>query len=75
MLSNVNRTPGNTLWSQTFTNQLGGSGSLLSVNNLNGPMLNAGSSYWLVAATDLTSLQSWSVNNTGIGSNFAINDG
>jgi hypothetical protein len=65
---------GTALWSQTFINPLGDYGSALSINNLNGPMLNAGSSYWLSAASDSTSEQVWDQNNTGAVSSVAVDD-
>lgn len=50
LLSSIdNSSPGpSVLWSQSF-NQLGSDGSYLSISNLNGPMLKAGTMYWLEA--------------------------
>jgi hypothetical protein len=73
LLSNANGALGNTLWSQTFTNQLGSPGSMFSVSNLNGPMLNTGSSYWLVAGTDSTSAQAWFAGFSGNPASMGVN--
>ena len=63
---------GSTLWSETFTNQLGSPGSVLNVDNLGGPMLSIGSSYWLLASTDSTSWQAWGYANTNMGGELAV---
>ncbi|MGA2063243.1 MAG: PEP-CTERM sorting domain-containing protein [Thermoguttaceae bacterium] len=68
-LSGYNQTgayPGNVIWQQTFTNQLGyHSGSILHLTDLDGPFLTAGTTYWLMASTPDTigSQKAWWENN------------
>ena len=76
LLSDNGATLGSTLWSETFTNQLGpmkptGNGQVLDVNNLGGPVLSAGSTYWLLVSTDSTSQVVWWEDSTNMTSNYA----
>ena len=49
LLSDSAGVPDATLWQGTFTDVLGGYGSVLHVSDLDGPMIDAGTRYWLVA--------------------------
>ncbi len=60
-------TIGSTLWSATYSNNLPGFDDAYYLSGLNGPMLTAGSTYWLRASTDSASMQIWEGNNQAIG--------
>lgn len=59
--------PGSVLWSDTITSQLGQFGTILHLDHLNGPQLEAGCSYWLTAEGPSTQnhYHSWSIDGTG----------
>ena len=62
-----------TLWSQTFTNQVAGWGSVTNLSNINGPLLSTGTTYWLVASTTGSNYLSWMDDVSGIKGNKGFN--
>jgi hypothetical protein len=57
---------GSTLWSGSYSACLETYGDVFRLASLGGPMLTAGSTYWLQASTDSSSMQIWESNNQGI---------
>ncbi len=80
LLSDNGGTLGSSLWSDTLTNQQismytelpnGDLTGGLSLSNLGGPMLSAGSTYWLQASADPSAMLSWGYADTNMGGTYA----
>ncbi len=68
LLTDSSGSPGSVIWQQTLDNQLGNDyGSVLHVANIDGPMLTAGTRYWIQASTPdiVGTLQAWYFNDQG----------
>ncbi|MEN6366764.1 MAG: PEP-CTERM sorting domain-containing protein [Thermoguttaceae bacterium] len=79
LLTDQSGSPGTAIWQQTFVDQLGNDyGSVLHVADLDGPMLTAGTRYWIRASTPdvVGTVQTWYENDQGdLGSRAKWEDG
>ena len=80
LLSDNGGTLGSSLWSDTLTNQQlsmctkissGYFTGELSLSNLGGPMLSAGTTYWLQASADPSAMLAWGYADTNMGGTYA----
>jgi hypothetical protein len=73
LLADASDSPGAVLWETSAQTWPVPAGSIFHLNDLNGPSLVAGQSYWLQADEPvLNSCHSWMTNNQGYGGSFAI---